>query len=196
MVIMLEPVTLTGRFVRLEPLSSDHLGGLCRIGLDPDLWRWIPVPVTNESEMRDYVQTALDDQRAGIALPFVVRDAQSGDVIGSTRYGAISEPNRRVEIGWTWYAKDRQRTPVNSEAKLLLLAHAFERLGMVRVELKTDALNAASRAAIARIGATQEGIFRRHLVCRSGRIRDTVYFSILDSEWPEKKRALQARLAA
>jgi N-acetyltransferase len=193
---MLEPVTLTGRFVRLEPLSLDHWDGLCRVGLDPELWRWIPFPVTNESEMRDYVETALADQHGGSALPFAVIDAQSGAVIGSTRYGAISEANRRVEIGWTWYARARQRTPVNTEAKLLLLTHAFERLGMIRVELKTDALNEKSRNAILRIGATQEGIFRRHLICRSGRIRDTVYFSILDGEWPEKKQALETRLSA
>jgi N-acetyltransferase len=194
--IVLQPITLTGRVIRLEPLTLDHVEALCRVGLDPDLWRWIPFPVTTADEMRDYVETALADQRAGSALPFAVIHLASGDVIGSTRYGAISEPNRHVEIGWTWYAKDHQRSAVNSEAKLLLLNHAFERLGLVRVELKTDALNAASRAAIGRIGAVQEGIFRRHLVCRSGRIRDTVYFSILDSEWPEKKRALEARLAA
>ncbi len=192
---MLEPVILAGRFVRLEPLGMDHLDGLCRAGLDPELWRWIPTPVTNAAEMHAYVQTALDDRLAGVALPFVVRDAQGGEVIGSTRYGAISAPNRRVEIGWTWYKRESQRTPVNTETKLLLLTHAFETLGMIRVELKTDALNAKSRAAIARIGGVQEGIFRQHLICASGRIRDTVYFSLLASEWPEKKKALKARLA-
>jgi RimJ/RimL family protein N-acetyltransferase len=193
---MLQPVTLTGRFVRLEPLTWDHLEALCGAGLDPDLWRWIPFPVTNEDEMRDYVETALADQASGTALPFAVIHRTSGAVIGCTRYGAISEANRRVEIGWTWYARAHQRSAVNTEAKLLLLTHAFERLGMIRVELKTDALNERSRAAIGRIGAAQEGIFRRHLICRSGRIRDTVYFSILDSEWPDRKRALETRLSA
>jgi N-acetyltransferase len=193
---MLEPVTLTGRFVRLEPLSLDHLDGLARVGLDPELWRWIPSAVTSRDEMRGYIETALAEQRAGVSLPFAVMDAKSGEAIGSTRYGNISEPNRRLEIGWTWYTPTRQRTPVNTEAKLLLLTHAFERLGMIRVEFKTDALNEKSRNALLRIGAVQEGIFRRHLICESGRVRDTVYFSILDTEWPEKKRRLEERLTA
>jgi N-acetyltransferase len=191
---MLEPVTLTGRFVRLEPLALAHVDALCAVGLDPELWRWIPFPVTTTEQMRAYVETALAEQAAGTSLPFAVIHQASGAVIGSTRYGNISLPNKRVEIGWTWYAPAYQRSPVNTESKLLLLTHAFERLGMIRVELKTDALNAKSRAAIARIGGTEEGIFRRHLICQSGRVRDTVYFSILDHEWPEKKRALEARL--
>jgi N-acetyltransferase len=191
---MLEPVTLTGRFVQLAPLSLAHVDGLCAAGLDPDLWRWIPFPVTTAEEMRAYVETALAEQAAGASLPFAVIHRASGAVIGSTRYGNISLPNRRVEIGWTWYAPAHQRSPVNTESKLLLLTHAFERLGLIRVELKTDALNAKSRAAILRIGGTQEGIFRKHLVCQSGRVRDTVYFSLLDSEWPEKKQALLAKL--
>ena len=192
---MLEPVTLEGRFIRLEPLTRAHVDGLARVGLDPELWKWIPSVVTTPDEMRAYVDTALAEQAAGQSLPFAVIHRQTNEVIGSTRFGNISEPNRRVEIGWTWYARTHQRTPVNSEAKLLLLSHAFEKLGMIRVELKTDALNAKSRTAIARIGGVQEGIFRKHLICQSGRIRDTVYFSLLDSEWPQKKRALEARLA-
>ncbi|MGH6869968.1 MAG: GNAT family N-acetyltransferase [Rhizomicrobium sp.] len=193
---MLEPVTLEGRHVRLVPLSRDHLDDLGAFAFEPALWRWIPNQVTNRGELAAYVDTALQEQRDGQSLPFAVIDRASGKAIGSTRYGNINLPNKRAEIGWTWYAPDHQRTPVNSECKLLLLTHAFERLGMIRVELKTDGLNEKSRAAILRIGATQEGIFRKHLICQSGRIRDTVYFSILDSEWPEKKRALEARLAA
>jgi N-acetyltransferase len=193
---MLEPVMLKGRVVRLEPLSLDHLDGLARVGLDPALWRWIPSAVTSREEMRGYIETALAEQHAGQSLPFAVMDANTGDAIGSTRYGNISEPNRRLEIGWTWYTPPRQRTAVNTEAKLLLLTHAFERLGMIRVEFKTDALNEKSRNALLRIGAMQEGIFRKHLICQSGRIRDTVYFSILDTEWPEKKRRLEERLAS
>ena len=145
-------------------------------------------------EMRGYIETALREQEAGVSLPFAVIHVESGRAIGSTRYGAINLPNRRVEIGWTWYARKFQRTPVNTECKLLLLTHAFERVGMIRVEFKTDALNEKSRNALLRIGAVQEGVFRKHLICASGRIRDTVYFSILDTEWPEKKRALEARL--
>lgn len=193
---MLEPVTLDGRVVRLEPLSLDHLDGLTTVGLAPELWRWIPSAVTSREEMRAYIETALAEQRAGQSLPFAVIDARSGEPIGSTRYGNISEANLRLEIGWTWYTPRRQRTAVNTESKLLLLTHAFERLGMIRVEFKTDALNEKSRTALLRIGAVQEGIFRKHLICQSGRIRDTVYFSILDTEWPEKKRRLQQRLAA
>jgi RimJ/RimL family protein N-acetyltransferase len=180
--------------MRLEPLAAAHLDDLCAVGLDPDLWRWIPHQVGTREEMRNYIDTALHEQDAGVSLPFAVIDCQSGRAIGSTRYGAINLPHRRVEIGWTWYGGAFQRTPVNTECKLLLLTHAFERLGMIRVEFKTDALNDKSRNALQRIGALQEGIFRKHLICASGRIRDTVYFSILDSEWPEKKRALETLL--
>jgi RimJ/RimL family protein N-acetyltransferase len=130
-----------------------------------------------------------------VSLPFAVIHLESGRAIGSTRYGAINLPNKRAEIGWTWYAREFQRTPVNTECKLLLLSHAFETLGLIRVEFKTDARNEKSRNALQRIGAVQEGVFRKHLICQSGRIRDTVYFSILDTEWPEKKRALEAKLS-
>jgi len=180
--------------VRLEPLDLAHLDDLCTVGLDQELWRWIPNRLRNREDMRRYIDTALREQGAGASLPFAVIHRESGRAIGSTRYGNINLPNKRVEIGWTWYAPAFQRTPVNTECKLLLLTHAFEQLGMIRVEFKTDGLNERSRNALSRIGAVQEGIFRKHLICESGRIRDTVYFSILDSEWPEKKRALQSRL--
>ena len=188
----IRPVVLTGRLVQLEPLSLDQVDGLCRHGLDPQLWRWIPSPVGTPDEMRAYVEAALADQARGVALPFVIRDRSSGQIVGNTRFGNIAAADRRLEIGWTWVAASHQRTGVNTEAKTLLLTHAFEALGAHRVELKTDALNEKSRNAIARIGAVQEGIFRRHMICASGRVRDTVYFSIIDSEWP----AVKARLAA
>lgn len=190
------PVTLTGRSVRLEPLNLAHLDDLCAVGLDPELWRWIPNQVTTRKGMRGYIETALREQAAGASLPLAVVHLESGRAIGSTRYGAVNLANQRVEIGWTWYARAFQRTPVNTECKLLLLTHAFERLALIRVEFKTDALNDKSRNALLRIGAVQEGIFRKHLICETGRIRDTVYFSILDTEWPEKKRALEAKLLA
>jgi len=180
--------------VRLEPLVLSHLDDLCAAGLDPELWRWIPNQVTSRDEMRGYIETALAERQAGMSLPFAVIHLESGRAIGSTRYGNINLSNRRVEIGWTWYGRAYQRSPVNTECKLLLLTHAFEALGMIRVEFKTDALNEKSRNALARIGAVEEGIFRKHVICASGRIRDTVYFSILDTEWPEKKRALEAKL--
>jgi N-acetyltransferase len=186
-----EPVTLRGPAVRLEPMTSDHVQALARVGLEPELWRWTPTAVSTAEEMRAYVQTALDEQRRGAALPFVIVDEASGQVIGSTRYANIDAANRRLEIGWTWLAPSHQRTRANTEAKLLLLTHAFETLGAMRVELKTDALNEKSRRAILRIGAVEEGTFRRHMITASGRVRDTVYYSIVDAEWP----AVKARLA-
>jgi RimJ/RimL family protein N-acetyltransferase len=190
-----QPVTLSGTHVRLVPLTLDHVPALARVGLDPVLWRWIPTPVTTVDEMRAYVASALDDQARGLALPFAITDAASGKVIGCTRFGNIDTKNRRVEIGWTWLAHSHQRSAANTNAKRLLLGHAFDNLGAMRVELKTDALNEQSRAAIGRLGAVQEGIFRKHLVTASGRVRDTVYFSIIDSEWPLVRRTLDARLA-
>jgi RimJ/RimL family protein N-acetyltransferase len=188
------PTTITGHAVRLEPLAAEHLDALCAVGLDPDLWRWTHAQVRDREEMRAYIDAALQSQTEGTALPFVTVDLATGQVIGSTRFGNIDRANRRVEIGWTWVAKPWQRTASNTEAKYLMLRHAFETLGCVRVELKTDALNERSRAAILRIGAKEEGILRRHMITASGRVRDTVYFSIIDSEWPGVKAALEAKL--
>ena len=185
-----EPVTLRRGGIVLEPLASRHVPELARVGLDPELWRWIPSAVTTEDEMRAYVEAALDEQRRGVSLPFAIVDAASGAAIGSTRYGNIVPEHRRLEIGWTWIAPAFQRTAVNTSAKLLLLSHAFDTLGANRVEFKTDALNERSRAALLRIGATQEGIFRHHMVCDSGRLRDSVYFSIVRTEWPHVKERL------
>lgn len=190
-----QPVTLSGPFVRLVPLTLDHVPALARIGLDPELWRWVPTPVTTADEMHAYVASALDDQARSLALPFVIVDAASFEVIGCTRFGNIDVKNRRLEIGWTWLARSHQRTAANSNAKRLLLGHAFDDLGAIRVELKTDALNDKSRAAIGRLGAVQEGIVRKHSITASGRVRDAVYFSIIDTEWPAVRRTLDARLA-
>lgn len=190
-----QPITLNGPFVRLEPLTLDHVPALARVGLDPSIWNWIPTPLPDIDAMRAYVKLALDEQRRGLALPFAIVDATTGEVIGSTRFANIDATNRRLEIGWTWLAVSHQRSAANTNAKRLLLGHAFDALGAMRVELKTDALNEKSRNAILRIGATQEGIFRKHLITASGRVRDTVYFSILDTEWPDVRRRLDARLA-
>ena len=192
---MLEPVTLAGRHVRLEPLSPGHVPALCEVGLDPELWRWTLAVIRTPEEMRGYVETALRERDEGRALPFATVDAESGRAIGSTRFGNVSMADGRVEIGWTWVARPWQRTPANTEAKYLMLRHAFETLGCVRVELKTDALNARSRAAILRVGAREEGILRKHMRSQGGRMRDTVYFSILDDEWPAARAGLEARLA-
>lgn len=188
------PVTLEGQHVRLEPLGKGHLTGLAQVGLEEELWRWIPVPVRTAEEMAAYIDTALEEQKRGVSLPFALIDKAKGRAIGSTRYGNIDRTHHRVEVGWTWVARDWQRTAVNTEAKYLLLRHAFETLGCIRVELKTDSLNEKSRAAILRIGAKEEGIFRNHMITESGRIRHSVYFSILDSEWPAVKARLESIL--
>jgi len=190
------PATLEGSHVRLEPLAKAHLAGLVLVGLDEELWRWIPVPVRTAEEMDAYIDTALEEQKRGVSLPFALMERATGRAIGSTRYGNIDRTHRRAEIGWTWVAREWQRTAVNTEAKYLLLRHAFETLGCIRVELKTDSLNERSRAAILRIGAQEEGILRNHMITANGRIRHTVYFSIVDSEWPAVKARLESLLTS
>ena len=144
--------------------------------------------------MHRYVETALVEQSRGVSLPFVTREKSSGRIVGSTRFGNIDIPNKHVEIGWTWISPEWQRTFVNTEAKLLMLTHAFEIWKCIRVEFKTDALNERSRNAIARLGAKEEGIFRNHMITESGRFRDSVYFSIIENEWPAIKENLKTRL--
>jgi len=192
--MVVSPVMLEGVHVRLEPLAKVHLAGLAEVGLDEELWRWIPTPVRTQEEMAAYIETALGEQEQGVSLPFAIIEKATRRVIGSTRYGNIDRTHHRVEIGWTWVAREWQRTAMNTEAKYLLLRHAFETLSCIRVELKTDSLNERSRAAILRIGAKEEGIFRNHMITASGRIRHTVYFSITDSEWPAAKARLEAIL--
>jgi N-acetyltransferase len=190
-----EPVVLEGTLVRLEPLLRTHLAGLCEVGLAEELWRWIPLPVRTAEDMAAYLDLALKEQANGDSLPFAQIEKKSGKVIGSTRYMNIEKTHHRVEIGCTWIGPEWQRTAVNTEAKYLLLRHAFETLGCLRVELKTDSLNAKSRAAILRIGAKEEGTFRNHMITSTGRVRHTVYFSVVDSEWPEVKTRLEGRLS-
>ena len=190
----LTATTLEGAGIRLEPLGEAHHGALCAVGLDAALWQWAPKPVHTSADMAAYIAFALAEQTAGRALPFAIIDRATGQAIGSTRFGAIEPAHRRVEIGWTWLGRSWQRTAANTEAKYLLLRHAFESLGCLRVELKTDALNERSRAAIRRIGAREEGTLRSHMLTASGRVRDTVYYSILDVEWPQVKRDLESRL--
>ena len=192
--LKIEPVVLDGAHVRLEPLSHEHHAGLCAVGLDETLWRWIPTPVATPADMTAYMEKAFAEQKSGVSLPFAIVEKASGRVIGSTRYMNIEKVHHRLEIGCTWIGRDWQRTAVNTEAKYLLLRHAFETLGCIRVELKTDSLNEKSRAAILRIGAQHEGIFRNHMITASGRIRHTVYYSIVDSEWPAVKARLESKL--
>ncbi|HKT58487.1 MAG TPA: GNAT family protein [Gemmatimonadales bacterium] len=192
----LTPRTLEGPNVRLEPLTEDHLDGLCDAGLDPELWRLTVNRIRTRADMARYLAEALAEQRAGTALPFATVWRDSGRVIGSTRFGNASPPNRRVEIGWTWLARAWQRTGANTEAKYLMLRHAFDQWGCIRVELKTSALNQRSRAAILRIGAREEGILRHHMINEDGSLRDSVFFSLLAEEWPEARRRLEGMLAA
>lgn len=190
------PVTLAGRVVRLEPLRAEHVPALAAVGLDPALWQFIPTQVATADAMQAYVETALAEEARGVSLPFVIRSVATGDIVGSTRFGNIERAHKRLEIGWTWLAPGAQRTGANTDAKRLLLTHAFETLDANRVELKTDALNTKSRNAILRIGATQEGVFRQHLITASGRVRDTVYFSIVRAEWPAVKARLELLAAS
>jgi RimJ/RimL family protein N-acetyltransferase len=188
------PVVLEGSLARLEPLREDHLPALIAIGLDPELWRWTVASVRTPEDMRHYVRVALDLAERGEALPFVTIEKSTMRVAGSTRFGNIDRANRRVEIGWTWLGREFQRTGINTEVKYLMLRHAFEVMQCLRVELKTDALNLQSRTAIERIGAREEGTLRSHMVTETGRIRDTVYYSILADEWPTVRRWFEARL--
>jgi RimJ/RimL family protein N-acetyltransferase len=187
-----QPVTLEGRRVRLEPLSIGlHRAGLMQVMLAPELWKWTLANVRTGADLDRYLETALKEQVEERSLPFVTFDKLSGRVAGSTRFGNIERAHRRVEIGWTTVGVEFQRSHVNTEAKYLMLRHAFETWGCIRVELKTNALNAKSRNAMLRIGCREEGTLRRHAISELGVPRDTVYFSILDSEWPDVKARLE-----
>ena len=189
----LQPVTLTGRHVRLEPLAREHVEGLQRAAADGELWKlWytsIPAPDATAA----YVDTALALQAQGLALPFVVRDA-NGEVVGSTRFGNVDAANVRVEIGWTWYAQRVQRSHVNTACKLLLFDYAFESLKCKVVGLRTDNFNFRSQRAIEVLGAKKDGVIRHHWPRRDGTIRDSVMYSVLVHEWPDVKRHLEFRL--
>jgi RimJ/RimL family protein N-acetyltransferase len=185
-----EPVILESELVRLEPLEFEHLEALCAVGLEESIWQWSPQKIKNAADMREYVETALAERARGVSLPFATIDKSRNKIIGSTRFGNIDVQNLRAEIGWTWINPAWQRTFVNTQAKLLMLTHAFETWKCIRVELKTDALNEKSRSAIRRLGAKEEGIFRQHVITDTGRLRDSVFFSILDSEWQDVKERL------
>jgi N-acetyltransferase len=192
----LTPVVLQGRTIRLEPLGLHHLDGLVAVGLDPSLWAITQSRVESAADMRAYVEEALAEQRAGTALPFATVEQASDTIVGSTRFANVSHEHRRVEIGWTWIAPRWQRTAVNTEAKYLMLRHAFETMGARRVELKTSTINTRSRQAMLRIGATEEGTLRQHMIRPDGSSRDSVYYSILDGEWPAVEARLRAMLGA
>ncbi len=189
------PAILVGRLVRLEPLGPEHLDGLIVAGADPSTWTWLYAPLTDRAAMADWLAAALRARDAGTEQPFATIDLASGQVIGSTRYLAIAAEHRRLEIGWTWLAPAAWGSGANREAKLLLMEHAFERLGAMRVEFKTDARNARARAALAAIGGQFEGIFRRHMLMADGRVRDSAWYAVVDEDWPAVRAALRERVA-
>ena len=184
---------MKGSYVSLEPLSLDHVSALQEAACDGELWNLWFTSVPKPEATQQYVEQALALSDQGRATPFAVRDVD-GIVVGSTRYCNIEADHKRLEIGWTWYAERAQRTALNTEAKLLLLSNAFESLGAIAVEFRTNWFNYRSRAAIARLGAKQDGVLRNHMLMPDGTRRDTVVFSILDSEWPVVKKNLQYQL--
>ena len=189
-----EPVTLTGEHASIEPLGREHEDALSRAAADGELWRLWYTTVAPPEKMADYIATALDMRERLGAMPFVVREKPSGEIVGCTRYFNVDAINRRLEIGHTWYSKRVQRGPINTECKLLLLTHAFEKLQCIAVEFRTHWFNHASRTAIARLGAKQDGVLRNHQLSADGSKRDTVVFSIIDGEWPAVKQHLRYQL--
>lgn len=190
----LQPVALAGEVVRLEPLAAGHASALAQVGLHPELWRLQPEPVQTQDDMQRYVDRALAGQRDGNCLPFVIVRQDDGQIIGATRYMDIALAHKRLEIGGTWLTPTSQRSGANTETKFLLLQHAFETIGIMRVVFKTELSNMQSRQAILRIGGVEEGVFRKHLIAQSGRTRDMIYFAILDEDWPAVKARLLARM--
>jgi RimJ/RimL family protein N-acetyltransferase len=189
------PVMLEANGVRLEPLEAAHAPGLVEAATDGELWRLWFTSVPQPEQVEGYIEAALDGHRAGVMLPWAVRDLTSGAIVGSTRYHDIVPAIGRVEIGYTWYAASRQRSHVNTACKLLLLQHAFETLGCAVVGLRTDNFNFASQRAIEALGAKKDGVLRHHQARRDGTVRDTVMYSILSNEWPDVQRHLALRLA-
>lgn len=191
-----KPVVLQGSYVRLEPLREDHIPGLTEIGAGQDFWNFMLYgDIKSEADMRNWVLDIMERGKKGGDLPFAVIHLASGRVAGATRYLNIMPNDRGLEIGGTWYGKDFQRTEVNTECKYLLLKHAFEDLKCIRVQLKTDSLNVRSQKAIERIGAVKEGVLRNHMILPDGRIRYSVFYSIIDSEWGDVKKRLEEMLS-
>lgn len=189
------PVTLEGRDVALDPLAARHAGDLLEAARDPAIWAYMSCePLDSPDRVTAWIDTALAEQAAGSRLPFAVVETAGGRAVGSTSYLEIRRAHRGLEIGWTWLAAAVQRTGVNTQCKLALLAHAFDDLGAVRVQFKTDSLNVRSQRAIERIGGVREGVLRRHMVMPGGRLRDSVYYAITDDRWPEVRARLE-RLA-
>lgn len=194
--VWVEPVTLTGKRARLEPLSERHVKGLAQIGVGQDFWKFMLYgDMETEQDMRNWVTDMLARAQRGSDLPFAVIDLASGRIAGATRYLNIEPVHRGLEIGGTWYGTEFQRTAINTECKYLLLRHAFETLHCIRVQLKTDSRNIRSQKAIERIGAKKEGVLRNHMILLDGAYRDSVFYSVIDSEWADVKKKLDEMLA-
>jgi N-acetyltransferase len=192
----IHPVTLTGRIIRLEPMAEAHLPGLAEVAFDPNIWRFMLYgDIRTEDDLHNWILDILHRQAQGTDLAFTVIHLASSKPAGCTRYLEIRRSQRSVEIGGTWYGRAYQRTGVNTEAKYLLLQHAFETLGCIRVQLKTDLLNERSQRAIERLGAVKEGVIRNHMILPDGRIRNSVIYSIIDREWPAVKQRLESFLS-
>ena len=189
-----EPIELAGEQVRLQPVNVEHAPALWKAGSHPDLWRFMPSVIGSEEQMRETISWAVQLAEQGAGLAFATSVRATGEIVGSTGFWNLEPSHKRLEIGYTWITPRFQRSAVNTESKLLMLQHAFEQLGCNRVEFKTDSLNERSRAAIARLGAVEEGTLRNHMVQPDGRLRHSVYFSILRDEWPQVKRHLQGFL--
>lgn len=191
----IEPVTLTGTKVVLEPLSLEHADGMSAAVKDGELWKLWFTSIPSPEKVDEYIKTALGMRENAGAMPFIVREKESNKIIGCTRYFNVDEVNQRLEIGYTWYSESYQRTSVNTECKYLLLSHAFEKLDAIAVEFRTHWHNHKSRAAIARLGAKQDGVLRNHQRSADGVYRDTVVFSIINSEWLTVKKSLEFKLS-
>lgn len=190
----LEPAVLEGVRVRLVPLAREHAAGIYEAAQAEEIWAYMPYAIDSLEMAEQFVEETLKRVEQGLDLAFVVIDKETEQIIGSTRYLDISLPNKGLEIGWTWYHPSVWRSRVNTECKYLLLRHAFETLNFLRVQIKTDNRNVRSQNAIARLGAVREGVLRNHMVLGSGYVRDTVFFSVIDREWPEVKAKLEGFL--
>lgn len=187
-------VRLTGTLVTVEPLAPEDVDGLDAIATDADMFRWIGVDISRRQALERWLDTALENAASGIEVPLTVRAASTGEILGTTRFLGLQLDHLVAEIGWTWYARAAWGGGVNAETKLLLLGHAFETVGLRRVEFKTDSRNARSRGALTKLGAQYEGTFRKHRVLPGGEVRHSAYFSVIDDEWPAVRAGLQQRL--
>jgi N-acetyltransferase len=188
-------VSLVGRLAVVEPLAAEHAAGLLAAAEDAEMFAWMPVDMTSPEALRAWLNTTLASAQAGREVPFAIRDARSGEVVGSTRFLELRFEHLRAEIGWTWVRRSSWSTGINVETKLLLLGQAFDQAGLRRVEFKTDARNERSRGALLALGASFEGILRKHMVARDGGPRDSAYFSVIDDEWPGLRSRLERRVA-